>query len=283
MGIAKGATALLYELKKDFGLFGSVLQLGKQTIHLDQRQLSEIAKKFGFEYFNNKNIKLDDINLFKSLGFDSVKSLDANDYENADIIFDFNKEISENAEKFDLVFDGGTLEHIFSLPQSLKNIHNLLKVGGRVAHLSPSHNHVVHGFYMFSPTVFWDYYAANKYKILKFYIFEYENDHAGIDWLIYEYAPGSIDALSYGGWGTSLLGIWCVAEKLPESTCDVIPQQGGYVKTWNTQPTQKMGLNRISKIKILFKNFIRPHQTLYKILYKLLSAKPSKPNVMNRY
>ncbi len=96
------------------------------------------------------------------------------------------------------------MEHIFNFPQALINVFDLLKEGGIVIHVSPSHNHVDHGFYMFSPTIFPDYYKANQFRILKLYIFECGPSHDE-DWIVYNYDPGSIAHLSMGGWGRKLL------------------------------------------------------------------------------
>ncbi len=49
MGISKGGAALLYELKKDHDLGGTVLQLGKQALYVEADQLPGIAARFGFE------------------------------------------------------------------------------------------------------------------------------------------------------------------------------------------------------------------------------------------
>ena len=63
------------------------------------------------------------------------------------------------------LLDSGTLEHVFHLPNALKSVVELAKVGGRVMLLSPSSNHFDHGFYMFSPTLFYDYFSANGLRI----------------------------------------------------------------------------------------------------------------------
>jgi len=108
----------------------------------------------------------------------------------------------------------------------------MLKPGGIVIHVSPSNNHVDHGFYQFSPTLFYDYYSLNNWTILRANIFEYAPDHANKPWLIFDYKPGSIDHLSFGGWEKKMLGVWFVSKKTSESTCDQIPMQGSYVKMW---------------------------------------------------
>ena len=246
MGIAKGAACLLYELKRDHPIGGTILQLGKQSLYVEADQLPGIAQRFGFTA-DISNVSFDetgeyvestynDIVFFQKLGFQQVLSLDVNDYEGASIVHDMNEPISASlSNKFNFVYDGGTLEHIFDLPQCLRNIHALLKVDGLVAHAQVSHNHLDHGFYMFSPTLFWDYYHANGYRILKSYLFEYETEHTAYtanDWLIYDYKPTDILHIGDGGWGRKPVGIWFVAQKLEHSTCDVIPQQGAYMNTW---------------------------------------------------
>jgi len=50
---------------------------------------------------------------------------------------------------------------------------SLLKPGGRIIFLSPSTNHVDHGFYMFLPTLFMDYLLANGFSIRTFYFIRY--------------------------------------------------------------------------------------------------------------
>ena len=62
-----------------------------------------------------------------------------------------------------MIIDGGTMEHIFHIPNVLNNIYRMLRVGGRIIHISPSSNYVDHGFYSFSPTLFYDFYQTNKF------------------------------------------------------------------------------------------------------------------------
>jgi SAM-dependent methyltransferase len=231
MGIAKGAISLLYKHRQAYGFSGKMIELGKQNVFVSADKLNEISERFGQHSNLDSNQVVDDVTLFKQLGFSEVQSLDYSKYEDADIEWDLNNPIPlDLRDQFDAVYDGGTIEHIFHLPQVLGNIFHLLKVGGTVVHCSPSHNHVDHGYYMFSPQLIFEYYAANNFEILASNIFEYESDHAQKDWLIYEYTPGSIDRLSFGGWGRSLLGIWIIARKTESSTCDVIPQQGTYIR-----------------------------------------------------
>jgi SAM-dependent methyltransferase len=272
LGIAKGALSLLFELKSTHELAGSACQLGRQTIHVDKEQLIAIAEKFGFGRLTSKIAaakSVDDGTVFNALGYDTVESLDYSDFENATHVLDFNKPLVEKFHgKYDLVFDGGTIEHIFDLPESLRNIFRLLKPGGLVVHSAPSSNHVDHGFYMFSPTLFHDWYTVNGFEILKSYIIEYGMGHPNGRWTVYKYQPECIDYLSFAGLGSKRLGIWFVARKLQHSICDVIPQQGSYLKIW--RHAERVSGARVpeSSITRQLKEFIRR----YRYLHMLASA-----------
>lgn len=244
MGIGKGGYRLLLEEKKKGTLKGgSVLQLGRQCVLFDAKVLQTYAKKHAvtleevepqpsFDTYYRKLGFIDDLTLFKSLGYSHVQSLDYSDFEGADLVWDLNEPIPEKYwGQFDLIYDGGTAEHVFHFPQLLKNIHLLLKEGGVIIHVSPSHNHVDHGFYMFSPQLFTEYYHANRYSILTSQIFEY-TPNFNKPWTIFQYRPGLLEQLSYGGFGKKMLAIHLVAQKGPQATCGIVPQQGSYVAAW---------------------------------------------------
>lgn len=92
--------------------------------------------------------------LLADLGAASVASLDASGYEDATIIHDLNSPSPPPAERFSMVIDGGSLEHIFHVPNALRSILGLVDVGGHVAFINPMNGHPGHGFYQFSPE-FW--------------------------------------------------------------------------------------------------------------------------------
>ena len=234
MGIAKVAYSLLAELKKDYpDLGGNILQLGRQTVMVNASQCLSVMNNFKIEPKINlddaNKSSIDDATLFRSLGFDLVESIDFSDYEKPTYTHDFNQPVPESFyEKYDAIYDGGTTEHIFNFPQCLKNIFKMLKRGGVVMHASPANDYVDHGFYSFSPTVFYDYYTANGFQILKSCIFEVLPSINTC--IVYDYDPKKF-SLPRNGFGELL--VWFVARKVDESTCDVIPQQGAYVKTWS--------------------------------------------------
>src|SRR5439155_8100430 len=58
----------------------------------------------------------------KLLGAEEVVSIDISDYEGASLVHDMNEPIPDRWKgQYDLVFDGGTLEHVFNFPAAIKN------------------------------------------------------------------------------------------------------------------------------------------------------------------
>lgn len=87
----------------------------------------------------------------------SCHSLDVSDYQQSEIICNLNHPVAqEYVGKYDVVFDGGTLEHLSNLPTALGNIFSLLRTGGIYYFGGPCNNWVDHGFFQFSPTFYSD-------------------------------------------------------------------------------------------------------------------------------
>jgi hypothetical protein len=71
-------------------------------------------------------------------------------------------------EKFDLVLNFGTAEHIFNVYQFFKTAHDRTETGGVMMHTAPFNGWPDHGFFNFQPTFFFDLARANRYEILSF-------------------------------------------------------------------------------------------------------------------
>jgi hypothetical protein len=105
--------------------------------------------------------------LIAALGAKTVDSIDVSDYEGATVLFDMNYPIPDTLKgKYDALVDGGTLEHIFFFPTALKNCMEMVKVGGHLIFLTPANNWFGHGFYQFSPELFYRALCAeNGYEV----------------------------------------------------------------------------------------------------------------------
>jgi len=92
---------------------------------------------------------------FRFLGAKNVESVDYSDYQNASIIHDMNLPIAESLkDKFSVVIDSGTLEHVFNYPLAIRNCMEMVKTGGHLILMTPANNFFGHGFYQFSPELF---------------------------------------------------------------------------------------------------------------------------------
>ncbi|MDX6690055.1 MAG: hypothetical protein QOG15_1512 [Solirubrobacteraceae bacterium] len=91
----------------------------------------------------------------RAVGAKRVTVIDASPYEGADVIHDMNLPVNEDLHQaFDIVVDGGSLEHIFRPDQALANVMRMVRVGGSAIIWTPANNLCGHGFYQFSPEFF---------------------------------------------------------------------------------------------------------------------------------
>ena len=169
MGMTFQTFDLLKKNINEFGQLGNVLTLGRLGNHIDRKKLKllglEKDKAFSHEY--SEEI------LIKHLGASSVDSIDNSDFEKANIVHDMNEELKIIKKRYDTIIDFGTSEHIFNINQNLRNISNLCKSGGRIVHCLPANNQCGHGFWQFSPELFFSLYdELNGYQSTKLYLID---------------------------------------------------------------------------------------------------------------
>ena len=136
---------------------GRTITLGRQALHVDNDLAERLVGPIG------QPEKYCERLLRENLGATEVDSLDYSDFEQASIIHDMNQPVSESLHKqYDLVVDSGTLEHVFDIRQAFMNCGSLTKVGGRILHMSPANCYCGHGFYQFSPELFYSVYSEGN-------------------------------------------------------------------------------------------------------------------------
>jgi SAM-dependent methyltransferase len=85
-------------------------------------------------------------------GVTTLETLDYSAYEGATLVHDMNAPIADEFKgRFDVVIEGGSLEHIFNFPVAIKNLMQLVRLGGMAFLTMPANNLCGHGFYQFSP------------------------------------------------------------------------------------------------------------------------------------
>jgi SAM-dependent methyltransferase len=263
MGLAKPALQFIARehRRKPFG--GAVLTLGRQGVlaTLDEARRLLIAEQIapaplpaGVDtrtnipdwQTNSFKRNTSDVAFFHLLGLKDVKALDYSAYEYAEFIHDLNKPVPNALRsRFDLIVDAGTLEHIFDIRQSLANIALMLKPGGRVIHITPANNYTNHGFYQFSPTLYFDYYSANAFADLRGFVAEQ-------DTYLYDVRPWEFfEVTAAAGRMTSKrpLMLFFVAEKTSTSTADAVPVQSFYQQIYSSGASGARGFSVAAALK----------------------------------
>lgn len=299
MGIPRGTVRLLLDEARARPFHGRLLELGKMAVYATAGELERWAGAQGVALAPAGAVELShqpelarlgclsDRDLFRRLGFAAVESCDVSAWEGADHVVDLNLPVPATlAGRFDAVFEAGTIQHVFDQPQVFRNLHALLREGGRVIHgMAPSSNHVDHGFWMYSPTLFHDFYATNGWRIDAALFFEHRPFwHRGrywsAPWKIRRYQPGCLDTLAYGGFRSRQVGLFFVATKLPGATADRAPQQSWFAR--HLEPARTAPQPPLSPLaRALDPWLLLPLKGLKKRLERLLPRR--LPPVVARY
>ena len=168
MAIADILAVRILEYVKEHEISGRAVMLGRQRwVGRRRKRSAEMFDKALATYLPGKTAedlanKDDEYSetFFKTIGFDEVDSMDVSPFEDATIVQDLGGDLPQELHgQFDLVYDGGTCEHIFDLPTAYRNIHRMLKPGGVLIGHSPCNNWINHGFYQICPEMvfgFWE-------------------------------------------------------------------------------------------------------------------------------
>jgi SAM-dependent methyltransferase len=208
---------------------GSLLLLGQADVYFTQERFQQMARTARATLIPNVPQRPSHLPVFAAKGYISGETLFEQLGFNAISVLD--------VSTFDTIIDHGTMEHVFHFPNALRNLFQMLKVGGRIVHSSPSGNFFDHGFYMFQPTLFMDFYAANGWEINSIKVAQFTPAQETEPAFFADYEPGLFDAVSYGKMDNKLYATICVARKSENSRGDVIPTQGAYARMseWSSQ------------------------------------------------
>ena len=147
--------------------FDKILTLGHQKLYINEKEIINLSKRFNIDIsgFDCQNNKYADEFFKLFLGSKTIESLDYSEYENCNIIHDMNRKIPQKYyQNYDVVIDGGALEHIFNFPVAIENCLNMVKQNGSIFIFSMANNHMGHGFYQFSPELYFRIFEKNGFE-----------------------------------------------------------------------------------------------------------------------
>jgi hypothetical protein len=190
MGVGVATAEFLIEAAGRGVRFDRTLTIGKQAVFVGPPRLGRLVRRHGlwpagesrgdfYRRFRAEPGVLDP--LLGVLGAREIASMDASPYENATVIHDLNQPIGDELRgHFSVVFDGGSLEHIFNAPVALRSYMEMVEVGGHLIIHTMANNYLGHGFYQFSPEFFFRALTpANGYEVERVVVVE--NDIAWRD------------------------------------------------------------------------------------------------------
>lgn len=272
-----------------------VVTLGNQDIWADYKQIQMFCRELNYPYVNLEPSEIqkttshmflsskttqgrstrDFINartFFKVLGIKNYADIDLFGLDQASIIHDLSVPIpSELKNEFDLVIDGGTIEHIFDIRMAMKNIVSLLRLGGKVIHFSPA-DLINHGFYNLSPCFFFDYYLENGFSDFECYLVRVDPQDffKPAEW--YAIRPEDEHQFPSGGSGKLSIIVFQATrkEKVDKITVPIV--QGRYKKYdrfITPTPETMMAEARKSKYESLMSVTPKPMHFLIRRLYRI--------------
>jgi hypothetical protein len=183
MGLLPSSIKLLIKFDQKYQFEGPVLSLGNQEIWASYTDLKtyfsemdssyeepgEIVPHTSYMFSSDPNLAAlarDFVHarvFFEMLGMRDYADMDKFDSDKPTYLHDLNLPVPGSlCDRYSLILDGGTIEHIFDVRQVLGNIVQMLKPGGCVLHIG-SYS-MDHGFYGLSPCLFYDLYSANGFE-----------------------------------------------------------------------------------------------------------------------
>jgi hypothetical protein len=273
MGLTSNCSKFLFYARSLGVSFEKSLMLGRLTLYAKKEDIKNQIALFK----NSKGIDevtfKDDYSepLFEILGASKVDSLDYSNYENATIIHDLNTPIPDALKKkYTAIVDGGTIEHVFNFPIAIKNCMEALQVGGHYIGITPANNTMGHGFYQFSPELFFNVFREeNGFQVKKIIIAAETRPGNFSDWYeVVDPKKANGRVMLVNSKPSYLL---VLAQKVKEvSLQTVTAQQSDYATRWELMET-------------LNKNEKPAADSRLKYLYRKVMPKPLKIFARNVY
>jgi SAM-dependent methyltransferase len=147
----KTAEFLLSEVQRKIA-FRRLLVLGRQNVYMTPLEITKVKELTGISLEPSGFAD----EFYRALGASDLSFLDRSEYEGANLLHDLNQPLPVRFHGcFDVVIDGGTLEHVFNFPTALKSCMEAVAPGGRLMIFTPGDGLMGHGFFQFSPELFY--------------------------------------------------------------------------------------------------------------------------------
>ncbi|MCX6967866.1 MAG: hypothetical protein NTZ46_08840 [Verrucomicrobia bacterium] len=208
--------------------FGHTLTLGHQSIYMEQDRYRAFMTTLGCRVDHPKYA--DD--LFRAIGVTTLDVMDASAYEGANLIHDLNQPVDTSLhQRYDCLFDGGSLEHVFNFPVALKSCMEMVKVGGHLITILPANNYCGHGFYQFSPELFYGALSPDNGFLIERILFFFRDRWYSVR------TPAEVQSRIEVFTGEPMQLFVSARRYEQKAILQEWPQQADYVRNWETDNT----------------------------------------------
>jgi hypothetical protein len=234
---------------------GRVATIGRQLLMLPPARVAAImrlpiAGELGM--YSEELLK-------RHFGAEQVDSYDYSDYEGATFMIDMNRPYVPTST-YDTVIDCGSLEHIYNIPQAMANVSSLCSKGGRIVHISPGNNFCGHGFWQFSPELFFSVYSdANGFAETQVFLADLTSTR---HWFEVQRPTNGKRAEVVS---KTPLYVMCKARKISDWN-HVQVQQSDYVHQWQANQSKESSQKKFMRHT---KQFIKGRPTLHRMAWQL--------------
>src|ERR1035437_4455666 len=171
MAITSNDCKLLFYAKSLNVSYEQTLTLGRLQLYAKKSDIVDCINKY-----KNNTKEINEVNfvdeysepLLEILGAKKIDSIDFSNYENVSIVHDLNLPIEQKYyNQYSTIIDGGTIEHVFNSPVAIKNCMEMLKIGGHYIGITPANNQMGHGFYQYSPELYYRVFSEENGFVVK--------------------------------------------------------------------------------------------------------------------
>lgn len=263
MGLTAATMKWIYLTKLKYGVnFDHMLTLGRQYCAGEEweKAIKWLRARGGASLARQKDGYTE--TFWKWMGSKKIEFMDYSAYEGADVIWDLNQPIpAHSRNRYSVVVDGGTLEHVYNYPQALRNAMEMVEIGGHLILMTPTNGQCGHGFYQFSPCLFWDLLnAKNGYRILETSLCDTGRESTS---KMMRKVEGDNKFEIIETKGPSILLV--IAERIGDVPEILEVQQGSYKVVWEKAAHKGKGTKKQSAFIVSARSALRKYKTMRRL------------------
>jgi hypothetical protein len=219
--------------------FERSLMIGRQEVSVDVSTLRLILAAAGIQLREGDVGRLLEEGdgfadpLLRLLGAMQIDSMDISSYEGATIAHDLNEPIPPALRnRYSVVIESGSLEHVFDIARAFRNCLEMVEDGGHFIAIAPANNAMGHGFYQFSPELYFRTLSPeNGFRIERIVAKEMYDD---APWYAVADPVAVGHRVEWQSLGQTHLMV-CARKERTAQIFHTVPQQSDYVQAWTTE------------------------------------------------